>query len=291
MSVQRKAKYHALLAAGLYALSAPLSKLLLGEMMPRMMAALLYLGAGLGMACVALFGKSTGVASREQPLAKSDWPYIAAMIALDVLAPILLLMGLNMTTAANISLLNNFEIVATSVIALLLFKESITGRLWMAIAVITAACMILSVEDAGSFSFSIGSLYALLACLCWGLENNCTRKLSLKNPLQIVVIKGIGSGAGAFGIAALLQETAVALWPVAAALLLGFVAYGLSIYFYVRAQRELGALRTSAYYAVAPFVSSALSLVIFRDALTLSFFIGLGLMVLGVRLVTAEQKG
>ncbi len=291
MSVQRKAKYHALLAAGLYALSAPLSKLLLGEMMPRMMAALLYLGAGLGMACVALFGKSAGVASREQPLAKSDWPYIAAMIALDVLAPILLLMGLNMTTAANISLLNNFEIVATSVIALLLFKESITGRLWMAIAVITAACMILSVEDAGSFSFSIGSLYALLACLCWGLENNCTRKLSLKNPLQIVVIKGIGSGAGAFGIAALLQETAVALWPVAAALLLGFVAYGLSIYFYVRAQRELGALRTSAYYAVAPFVSSALSLVIFRDALTLSFFIGLGLMVLGVRLVSAEQKG
>jgi drug/metabolite transporter (DMT)-like permease len=106
------------------------------------------------------------------------------------------MLGLTMTTSANASILNNFEIVSTSLIALLIFKESISKRLWGAIFLITASSIILSIEDISSFSFSFGSIFVLLACICWGLENNCTRKLSLKDPLEVVVIKGFGSGIG-----------------------------------------------------------------------------------------------
>ena len=186
------------------------------------------------------------------------------MVALDIAAPIFLMYGLTKTTSANASLLNNFEIVATSLIALLIFKESISKRLWGAISLITISSIILSVEDISSFSFSFGSIFVLLACVCWGLENNCTRKLSVKDPLQIVIIKGFGSGIGSLLIAFTLGEKMNNIPYIIAALLLGFFAYGLSIFFYIYAQRDLGAARTSAYYAVAPFIGVALSLIVFR---------------------------
>ena len=157
------------------------------------------------------------------------------MVILDIAAPIFLMIGLSHTTAANVSLLNNFEIVATSIIALLIFKERIGKRLWIAISLITLSSILLSVEDSSSFSFSFGSLYVLAACVCWGLENNCTRCLSKSDPLEIVVIKGFGSGIGSVIIGLAVGE-ALPLWgDILKILLLGFVAYGLSIYCYVYA--------------------------------------------------------
>lgn len=290
----RTAIASALLAAALYALNAPLSKLLLSSVPPSMMAAFLYLGAGLGMLLMGLIRKAAGHPSSEQHLSRRDLPYTLGMIVLDIAAPILLMLGISQTSPENASLLNNFEIVATSLIALLIFKEKISRRLWLAIGLIVLSSAMLTIEDASRLSLSMGSVYVLLACCCWGLENNCTRMLSQSDPQEIVVVKGFGSGTGALIVALIAGERFPAAALVLPALLLGFVAYGLSIFFYVYAQRYLGAARTSAYYAAAPFIGVLLSLVIFQEwpggspADSWLFFAALAVMVAATILVTKD---
>ena len=281
--------FSAILAAALYALNAPASKLLLQNVPPSMMAALLYLGAGLGMLLMGLARRVSGRPSAEAHLTCKDLPYTIGMIVLDILAPIFLMIGISHTTAANASLLNNFEIVATSLIALFIFKEKISRRLWLAIGLIVLSSALLTVEDAGSLKFSVGSVFVLLASCCWGLENNCTRMLSQSDPQEIVIVKGLGSGAGALLVALLTGESFPAWGYVPFALLLGFVAYGLSIYFYVYAQRYLGAARTSAYYAIAPFIGVLMSLAVFREMPGMIFFAALAVMIVATVLVTKDQ--
>ena len=281
--------FSAILAAALYALNAPASKLLLQNVPPSMMAALLYLGAGLGMLLMGLARRAAGRPSAEAHLTRKDLPYTIGMIVLDILAPIFLMIGISHTTAANASLLNNFEIVATSLIALFIFKEKISRRLWLAIGLIVLSSALLTVEDAGSLKFSVGSVFVLLASCCWGRENNWTRMLSQSDPQEIVIVKGLGSGAGALLVALLTGESFPAWGYVPFALLLGFVAYGLSIYFYVYAQRYLGAARTSAYYAIAPFIGVLMSLAIFREMPGMIFFAALAVMIVATVLVTKDQ--
>ncbi|HIZ45597.1 MAG TPA: DMT family transporter [Candidatus Olsenella pullistercoris] len=284
MSERRVSIVWALLAAALYAISSPVSKVLLGDVSPTMMAALLYLGAGLGMLLLGVIRRQAGLGASEQRLTRKDLPYTVGMIALDIAAPICLMAGLATTTSANASLLNNFEIVATSLIALLVFREAISRRLWIAIGLITLSSLILSFEDASSLSFSSGSLLVLAACVCWGFENNCTRMMSQSDPLEIVVLKGFGSGLGSLVIAFAVGESLPALPYVLGSLLLGFLAYGLSIFFYVYAQRQLGAAKTSAYYAIAPFIGAGLSLALFREWPEPSFWVALAIMAAGAYL-------
>lgn len=279
----------AILAAALYAVNAPLSKLLLAYMPSTLMAGFLYLGAGLGMGAIALFRQAAHRKGTEEKLTKKELPYTIAMIVLDIIAPIFLLLGLSGTTAANASLLNNFEIVATALIALAVFRERISPRLWGGIVFITLSCALLSFEDLSSLRFSAGSLFVLLACICWGIENNCTRRLSSKDPLQIVLLKGIFSGTGSVGIGLFLGERISALWSVFAVLGVGFIAYGMSIYFYVYAQRLLGAARTSAYYAVSPFIGTLLSLLIFGQTPPYAYFAALVCMIVGAWLCSADR--
>lgn len=288
-SKKQMAIFQAVLAAACYGVSAPLSKMLLEQIPPMLMAALLYLGAGLGMAVIHLLRRARRSEQKEARMTRQELPYIAGMIALDIAAPIFLMMGLRMATSSSASLLGNFEIVATSLIALSIFKEAIGKRMWISIGLIVLSSFTLSIEDFGSFSLSMGSLFVLLACVCWGFENNCTRMLSLKDPLQIVIVKGFGSGLGSLILAAGLRESAGNMVYLGLALLLGFFAYGLSIYFYVLAQRELGAARTSAYYAVAPFIGVGLSFVLFRQTVTLSFGIAFVIMMLGAYFAAAEK--
>lgn len=288
MKLKLSPVWMAILAAVFYALNAPFSKLLLGSVDASAMASLLYLGAGIGM--LLLLPVHRGKEKRQSGLTARDVPYGIAMVVLDIAAPLLLMHGLRYTTSANAALLNNFEIVATSLIALVIFHEKIDRRLWCAIGVVTLASMLLSLEDAQSLSFSGGSLLVLGACVCWGFENNCTRMMSHADPLCIVVIKGLGSGAGA-GFVMLLSGEAYPAWPlILLALLLGFVSYGLSVYFYVYAQRDLGAARTSAYYAIAPFVGVVLSFLMFRALPGVLFFIALALMIWGSWLLSVEPR-
>ena len=280
----------ALFAAALYAINSPLSKLLLDYFPPTLMAGFLYIGAGVCMLALALLRKVRKTERTETKLTKRELPYTVAMILLDIAAPVCLLLGLKSTTAANASLLNNFEIVATAVIALVVFKEKINFRLWLGILVITLSCMVLSFEDLSTLQFSYGSLLILLACVCWGFENNCTKKISSKDPLEIVLLKGIFSGLGSLLIGFIIGERITVLWSVFAVIGVGFVAYGLSIFFYVHAQRILGAARTSAYYAVSPFIGTLLSLVIFREIPHYTYFIALALMIIGAWL-SSQDKG
>lgn len=270
MGRKRTATACAIGAAALYAINVPLSKQLLLHISPTMLAALLYLGAGLGLF---LFAGKSG-----QKLTRRELPYTVGMILLDIAAPILLMFGLRYTDSANASLLNNFEIVATSLIALLVFKEVLSRRLWLAIFLVTLASILLSFEGAGSFRFNRGSLLVLLASVCWGFENNCTRMLSSKSSIQITTVKGIFSGLGSLSIALCVGEQVPGIVWIFAAMTLGFVAYGLSINYYIRAQKELGAAKTSAYYALAPFLGVLLSMLVFGERPAPVFYLGLLLM-------------
>lgn len=276
----------ALLAAAFYAINTPLSKLLLNNVPATFMAAFLYLGAGVGVGIMYLFHWHNE--DKSERLTKKDLPYTIGMIVLDILAPIFLMLGIKYGTAANASLLGNFEIVATTLIACLAFKEAVSKRLWAAIGMITLSSILLSFEGAGSFRFSYGSVLVLLATACWGLENNCTRSISDKSTYEIVVLKGIFSGGGAFVIALISGEKIPEIRYILPAMLLGFVAYGMSIFLYIRAQRDLGAAKTSAYYAVAPFVGAFLSFVILGEKLTVVYFAALIIMIAGTVFVVKD---
>ena len=281
-----KAIIYAFLAALFYAVNVPCAKRLMDDAAPTFMAAFLYLGAGIGVGIMYLFRFRKE--KLEQKLGRKDIPYTVAMVVLDIVAPILLMAGVSIGTAANASLLGNFEIVATTLIALLFFKEKVSWRLWIAIALVTCSSIILSFSGSGSLQFSLGSLLVIGATVCWGLENNCTRSISDKSSYQIVTIKGLGSGAGAFIIAVILGEKLPPLKNIILILALGYVSYGLSIFTYVRAQNTLGAAKTSAYYAAAPFIGVLLSVLFLKEQLSFTFLIALLVMIAGTVVIIYE---
>lgn len=281
-----KAIMFAFLAAMFYAINVPISKVLLQHVGPTTMAALLYLGAGIGIGIMSLLNKKDR--EKAESLTKADLPYIVGMIVLDIAAPIFLMLGISYGSSANASLLGNFEIVATTVLALILFKEAVTKRLWLAIGLITLSSILLSLEGTDSFHFSYGSLLVILATVCWGLENNCTRELSSKSTYQIVILKGLCSGLGALVIALIKKEFFPGFGYIAIALALGFVAYGLSIFMYVRAQNVLGAAKTSAYYAVNPLIGALLAFVFLTEPLSWIYVIALIMMIFGSALVVVD---
>src|SRR5574344_510575 len=298
MAKNKTGIFLALLAATLYALCSPVSKVLLTVIPPMMMASLLYLGTGVGMILVR-FGmhlcrkgahENTPTVFEQQPLEKKDLRWFIAIIPLGIFSTLMLTFGINHTTAANASLLNNFEIVATAVIALCLFREAISKRLWIAIALITVASLILSFEDRSSLLFSLGSIFVLLSCVGWGFENNCTKQISGKDPLQIVTIKGCCSGTLTMIIALVSGERMPVSGYILVALALGFVSFGLSNFFYIYAQRKLGAAKTSTYYAVSPFIGTALSFIIFRQIPTIAFIVALVIMLAGAFLAARDTK-
>lgn len=290
LRTNQRAALFALGAAALYAINIPLSKLLLQQIQETMLAALLYLGAGVGMLLTGLVQRGVaGEQPQAAPLTRKELPYTVAMVLLDILAPILLMLGISRTSPANVSLLNNFEIVATSLIALVVFREVISRQLWLAIGLVTLASILLSLEPGGALGLDRGSLLVLGACLCWGFENNCTRKISHKSSQEIVVIKGCFSGLGSLLIALLLGEGVPGPGFAGAALGLGFVSYGLSINFYILAQKDLGAAKTSAYYSIAPFLGVAFSLVLLGERPGPRFYLALAVMALSAVLMARDS--
>ncbi|MEZ4508582.1 MAG: DMT family transporter [Eubacteriales bacterium] len=251
----------ALAAAALYAFSTPLSKLLLQSVPPVLLAGFLYLGAGVGACLVLLAG---GVARRSAPVkrafAKRDAPFVAGMIALDVLAPVLLMLGLKRAAASNAALLNNFEIVATALFALLAFRERVSKRLWLAIGLITCASCLLTFDAEGGLAFSSGSILVLLAAASWDWRTTAQGCFPIRTRILIIAIKGIGSGACAlWAIGYFAGERFGDAKNLLLAMLIGCFAYGLSIACYIRAQRTLGAAKTSAHCAAALLIGTALS--------------------------------
>ena len=278
--------FYAIAAAAFYALNVPCSKILLGHISPVFMAGLLYIGAGFGVGILYLFHIKHEPQSER--LDRNDFPYTLGMVLLDIVAPILLMFGVKYGTSSNASLLGNFEIVATTLIAFFIFRERVSLCLWLAIFFITVSSFILSFENIQAFNFSIGSIFVLGATICWGLENNCTRKISDKSTYQIVTIKGLCSGLGSIAVSIATNEINFAVKYIPQALLLGFVAYGLSIFTYIRAQKYLGAAKTSAFYAIAPFIGVLFSILLLDEKITLQNTVAFLVMIIGTTFVVYE---
>lgn len=276
----------AFFSAILYAVCIPFAKIL-GNYVPSVvMGGLLYLGAGLGL-LITTFVKQ---GSPELALTKKDIPYMSGVVFLDIAAILLLMFGLANTTGANAALLGNFELAATTIAAFFVFKEFVSKRLVWAIILITVASIILSFEGEGSFVLNIGSISVLLACICWGVENNCTRMLSIRDTRQITLIKGCFSGLGGLIIAFLAGETLPAIKWVILALLLGFISYGVSVTLYIYAQRFLGAAKTASCYSAAPFFGVLFSLLILGERPQMSFYIAFLVMVAATILVIRDTQ-
>jgi drug/metabolite transporter (DMT)-like permease len=280
----------AIAAAVLFGSSAPAAKILLGRIEPVPLAAYLYLGSGLGLLLYRGLRRLDRSSGTEARLTKEDFPWLAgSVMAGGVAAPIMLMFGLRFTPAATASLLLNFEAAATTLIAALVFREAIGRQVWWAIGLITSASILLSMNPGGEWGISLGAAGVIGACILWGLDNNLTRNISSKDPLEIGAIKGIGAGTFSFVLALALQSSFPGVVLIMAAMVLGCFSYGLSVVLFIRALRGLGAARTSAYFGTAPFVGSLLSFVIFRELPGILFIISLPVMVLGGLLLLREK--
>ena len=279
----------ALLAALFFGASAPISKLLLGGVSPVLMAAFLYLGSGTGISLLKLYQRLSS-SQREAGIRRPDVVWLAgAIVSGGILAPIILMVSLKNTPASTASLLLNFEGVGTTLIALIFFRESISRRALIAILAITLASIFLSTKFQGGFAFSFGALGVLLACFLWGVDNNFTRNISAKDPLTIVAWKGLVAGTFSLILGLVLGQRLPPLTAILSILLLGFISYGLSTMLFIYSMRGLGAARTSALYGTAPLAGVLLSILIFKDPITLLFGIAAVLMVTGALLLANEE--
>jgi drug/metabolite transporter (DMT)-like permease len=277
----------AVLSAALFGASTPFAKLLLGTVDPWMMAGLLYLGAGLGLSLVHLSRRALGLSAVETPLRRSDLPWLALVIlAGGILGPLLLMFGLERTQASGASLLLNLEGLATMSIAWIIFRENVDRRLLLGAAAILAGAVLLSWH--GRASFNWGALLVSAACLCWGIDNNLTRKLSSADPVQIAMLKGLVAGSVNLALALVQGAALPGIGALAAAGIVGFLGYGVSLVFFVLGLRYLGTARTGAYFSLAPFIGATLSVLLLHDPISVRLFVSGGLMALGLWLHVSE---
>lgn len=283
--------FYAFVAACLFGASAPLAKLLLNDIQPVVLASFLYLGSGFGLLFYKLFLViAQNKSNQEAPLSKTDLPWLlGAIISGGIAAPIVLMFSLKHTPAATASLLLNFEGVVTALIAAAAFHEAISKRIWAAVAFVTVAIVLLSLDPSGKWGVSPGALGVLCACALWGADNNFTRNISAKDPVVIVIVKGIVAGSVSLILALILGNTFPGGIHILLACILGLFCYGLSIVFFILSLRTLGTARTSAYFASAPFIGAALSVVIFREIPNTLFVISLLLFMIGAFLLFAEK--
>jgi drug/metabolite transporter (DMT)-like permease len=283
---------YALVAAGLFGLSTPAAKVLVGSTHPVVLAGLLYCGAGIGVALLrklpwTMFGSSN---APEAALSRADLPWLAgAVVAGGVLGPILLLIGLARTGASTASLLLTLEGVATALMAWFIFHESFDRRIAIGMLCLAAGALVLSWSEAPTLESVVGPLAIIGACVAWGLDNNLTRKISLADPLQIVTLKGtiagpinllLGVAAGG-GLPDLLSGLAASL--------VGFLCYGVSLASFVLALRHLGTARTAAYFSTAPFFGAVAAVIALHESVTYQLLAAGALMAVGVWLHVTEQ--
>ncbi|KRR09607.1 hypothetical protein CQ12_14085 [Bradyrhizobium jicamae] len=278
----------ALGSAVLFGAAAPLSKLLLASVDPQMLAGLLYVGAGLGLAVVHTARATLGLAAPEAPLRRHDLPWLVIIVLFGgILGPVLLMLGLGRTAASSGSLLLNLESLATMGIAWLVFRENVDRRLLLGAFAIVLGAIVLSWEGK-RFSFDVGAALIAGACMCWGIDNNLTRKLSSADPVTIAMIKGLIAGAvnmaSGFWLGDAVPPAAIA----TLAALLGFFVIGVSLVLFVLALRHLGTARTGAYFSLAPFIGALIALSL-GEPLTAKLVVAALLMGLGLWLHLTER--
>jgi len=279
---------HALLAAALFGASTPFAKLLVGELSPWLLAGLLYLGSGLGLAAIRLL-RDRGW--KPSGLATGEWRWLAGAIVFGgLLGPVLLVFGLTHTDAGAASLMLNLEAVFTVVLAWVIFKENADRRIVFGMLLIVAGGAVLAWPIAGSETLDwVGPLAITAACLCWAIDNNLTRRVSGSDALFIAGAKGWTAGVVNTSLALLLGASLPA-WPTAgAAMAVGLLGYGLSLVLFVQALRNLGTARTGAYFSTAPFIGAAVAILLLGEATPAPFWVAASLMGIGVWLHLTER--
>ena len=282
---------YAVAAAALFGASTPLAKLLLGGVEPILLAGLLYLGSGCGLTLWLWLGsRLTGKDGKEASLNRADLPWLAGAVFFGgVAGPVLLMVGLVTTSAADASLLLNMEGVLTALLAWFVFRENFDRRIALGMACITGGGVLLSWTAEATAGVPWGALAIAGACLAWGIDNNLTRKVSAANPLQIAAIKGMIAGGVNLGLALAIGCTWPGIQTILASAAVGLLGYGVSLTCFVFALRHLGTARTGAYFSLAPFVGAACSLVVFREAVPMTFYAASALMGVGVWLHLTER--
>jgi drug/metabolite transporter (DMT)-like permease len=282
----------ALTSAALFGASTPFAKILVGDVHPVLLAAILYLGSGLGLLLV----RSTRRVMQAMPTELTEafgtkgalW-LGAAILFGGVIGPLLLMLGLAMTPAASTSLLLNMEGVFTALLAWFVFRENFDSRIALGMASIVAGSVVLSWQGEATTTGVLGPLSVIGACLAWAIDNNFTRKVSLSDPVRIAMLKGLVAGAVNLSLAVLMGTAIPRLSTLTAAALLGFVGYGLSLVLFVLALREIGTARTGAYYSTAPFIGTVIAFIALREPVTPALVISGLLMAVGVWLHLTER--
>jgi drug/metabolite transporter (DMT)-like permease len=282
----------AIVSAALFGASTPLAKALLGDgLSPWLLAGLLYLGSGFGLAVLHFGRRLIGRPSTEAPLARSDWGWMGLVVLSGgVAGPVLLMLGLATTPAAGASLLLNLEGLATMVIAWLAFRENVDRRLLLGAAAILAGALILSWHGGAQFGgFGFGSLLIAGACLAWGIDNNLTRKVSASDPVQVAMVKGLAAGAVNLVLAVAAGARLPSASLLAGAGVVGFLGYGVSLVLFVLALRFLGTARTGAYFSTAPFIGALLAILMFGEPVSWRLIVAGLLMAFGLYLHLVER--
>jgi len=282
--------YSAFLAAGLFGVSTPLAKVLLTRLDPLLLAGLLYLGAGVGLAAIVVTRHRNQPKSTVVSLPRSDLPWLAgAVLSGGVVGPLLLMVGLARTSAANASLLLNSEAVLTTVLAWTVFREHFSQRIVWGMMAIVVGAVVLSWVGRPEGTSGVGELLIALACLAWAVDNNLTRMVSGGDSSVIACVKGLVAGGVNTAIGLLRGAALPDAWVVFGAGLVGFFGYGLSLQLFILALRHLGTARTGAYFSTAPFAGALVALMIFQTPLTLAFLAAALLMAFGVWLHLSER--
>ncbi len=280
---------HAFAAAALFGLSTPFAKLLIGSLDPWLLAGIFYLGSGVGLAILRMT-LPRRAAKAEAPLMRSDAPWLAGAILFGgIIGPLLLMTGLSWTGAATASLLLTTEGVATALIAWFVFRENFDRRIAGGMLLIAAGAAVLSWPGDVSSRSLLGPVAVIGACVAWGLDNNLTRKVSLADPLQIAMLKGLVAGPVNLGLGFAAGATLPAIEIVMVAALVGFLGYGISLALFVLALRDLGTARTGAYFATAPFLGTVIAVPLLGEPLSAPLLAAGILMGLGVWLHLTER--
>jgi drug/metabolite transporter (DMT)-like permease len=278
----------ALGAAVLFGASTPFAKQLVGELPALLLAGLLYLSSGIGLALARVI-RDRGWQSPK--LQRAEWPWlIGAIVFGGMLGPVLLMAGLAHTSAGAASLLLNLEAVLTALLAWIVFRENAGARVVTGMGLIVGGGVVLSWPGGvGEQRSWIGPLLIAGACLCWAIDNNLTRKVSAADALFIAGSKGLAAGAVNTVLALLLGAALPSLAIATPALLIGFLGYGVSLFLFVLALRGLGTARTGAYFSTAPFIGAAIAVLFFGESTTLALWIAAALMATGVWLHLTER--
>jgi drug/metabolite transporter (DMT)-like permease len=280
------------LSAILFGVSPPLAKILVRDLPPVTLAGLLYLGAFLGLSIYSI-GRNILFNNRRTEraaLTKGDFPWLCgAIISGGMIAPISLMFGLRHVSGFAASLLLNLEGVSTAVIAVSLFRESAGSRLWWAMGCMTLAGVFLTWEPSqGTFNLA-GTALICIAMVAWGLDNNLTRHISARDPIQIALIKGLVAGATSLSLAYVLGMGIPWNVNISLALLLGSFSYGISLVFFIKALEGLGSFRTGVFFSLAPFIGAVISLILLQEWIGWVMFPATGLMVAGLWLMIEEK--